>query len=678
MKAKVAFCLLVVCFAALTAKSQAGSFLNKIALDSSRWYQLNYTTGNLAKMFDGNPNSVAFTGWSKILGNYDAYYPLADGETMRLDSIRMYDKEGVFTSAPFTIYAIDSQWQRKEIARFNGATYNAWVGPYPARPSVIKLDTAISNIRFLLFNINGNNFPGEIEMYGSYTPGLQPTNFTRSFAPLKNMSGINGFEWDFEDAVKPRVINETKMTAMKSFGGFRHYMDWEKLEEVEGRYLFNPVARGGWNYDTIYTRCKQDGIEVLACLKTLPPWMINTWPEGQREWDNNPVRYGSSYTDPASYREMARVAFQYVARYGYNKNIDSSLVSVYSIPKWFMDPVNEKKIGLGLIKFIECDNERDKWWKGRKGYLTAREYAANLSAFYDGHKGTLGNNIGVKTADSTIQVVMAGTAATATDYVKGMVDWCREFRGYKPDGTINLCWDVINYHLYSNDESSSQATNSTRGAAPEKTNCTKVANNFLQLSHQYCYNMPVWITELGYDINQGSPLKAVATGNRTALQTQADWILRSSLLYSRLGLKKVFFYEVYDANIDAPYKFASMGFINKTDTSRKPAADFLYQTKKLFGNYNFVESLSADPAVDLYKFGEDEMYVLVVPDEVGRTVSYTLHLGEVGSAMVYTPQAGSIDMQVQVVATVNGELQLTVSETPQFVVPVTNSLFVKK
>ncbi len=664
--------LLFSVFACLAFVVSTNGNAQKIPIDTARWYQVNYTVGSLSPLFDGNINTVAFTGWSKILANYDAYYPLAYGESMTIDSIRMYDKEGVFVNTPLTIYAITNGWQRKKMAQFTGEKYNAWVGPYPSRPSVIKLDTPVTNIRYLLLNINNNDFPGEIEFYGSYSAGAGNTSYTPEHYPLKSMFGINGFEWDFEDAVKPRVINETKMNTMRSFGGLRHYMDWEKLEEVEGRFMFNPVARGGWNYDTIYRRCKEEGIEVVACLKTLPPFMIDTYPLNQRDWDNNPVKYGKDFTDPLSYREMAKVAFQHIARYGSNTLLDTSLVSVYSVPKWHMDPINEKRIGLGYIKYIECDNERDKWWKGRKGYLTGREYAANLSAFYDGHKNTMGPGVGVKNADSTVIVVMSGTASTSTDYVRAMVDWCKEFRGYNADGTVNLCWDVVNYHLYSNDQGSSQSSNSTRGAAPEKSNCTEAAKAFLQVAHQYCNDMPVWITELGYDINQGSPLKAIAIGNRSALLTQADWDLRSSLLYSRLGLQKVFFYQVYDEDVNAPWKFASSGFINKADTTRKPAADFLYQTRKLFGEFTFQQTIQSDPIVDRYEFNGQSMYALVVPDEIGRKQDYTLDLGTAFYAIIYTPQDGSNEMLHQTVNTIDGKITINVTETPCFVVPASS------
>jgi endoglucanase len=642
----------------------------KIPIDTLRWYQQNYTKGGLSQLFDGDLNTVASTGWSKILFNYDAYYPLLPGEEMTIDSIRFYDREGIFVNTPLTLSIITDKWERKPIATFTGLDYKVWVGPYPLRPKVFKLDTPATNIRFLVLNINNNDFPAEIELYGSYQPGTALSPAVKTYLPLKNMFGINGFEWNILDGTRSRFIDTAKMNAMKNFRGFRHYMDWEKLEETEGKFTFNPVARGGWNYDTMYQRCLEEGIEVLADLKTLPPWMIATYPDSLQAWDNNPVRYGKSFSEPSSYVEMGRVAFQFAARYGSNRNVDTSLVSVNSTPKWTGDYVNVKKIGLGLIKYIECDNERDKWWKGRKGYLTGREYAANLSAFYDGHKNTMGPGVGVKNADPNMQVVMSGTATTVTDYLRGMIDWCREFRGYKADGSINLCWDVINFHLYSTDNSSSQGGSSTRGSAPELANGAAVARKFVQVAHDYCNDMPVWITEVGYDINSGSVLRAIPIGNKTALQTQADWILRTALMYSREGLKKAFFYKVYDDDTTSSYNFASSGLIN-ADRTRKPAADFIFQANKLFGEYTYRETINSSPIVDRYSSYGGNMYALVVPDETGKTIPYTLHVGNTDSVVIYTPTAGSNDMSEQVVATPNGQLQITVTETPVFVVPKT-------
>jgi len=108
------------------------------------------------------------------------------------------------------------------------------------------------------------------------------------------------------------------------------------------------------------------------------------------------VVYGADKTKPASYIDQAKLAFQFAARYGSNKTVNPALLSVNSKTRWTGDPANTIRIGLDLVKYMECNNEPDRWWKGREAYQTGREYAANLSAFYDGHLNTMGLGVGVK------------------------------------------------------------------------------------------------------------------------------------------------------------------------------------------------------------------------------------------------------------------------------------------
>ncbi|RRB01246.1 carbohydrate-binding protein [Larkinella rosea] len=643
----------------------------KITIDPKRWYQLNNITYGMDGLFDGVTNVVVNTGYGKILENFDAYYPLQAGEQMTLKGVKFYDGEGVMSDKPMTLSVITDQWQRIPIATFTGQEYNNWVGPDPNRQASgdakFLLNTTITNARYLVINAWWG-YPTEIELYGSYTPPTNPvTPAPLKSIKLKDVMHVNAFEWDVEDA-QTSLVDESKMTALKTFSGIRHYMDWEKLESTEGGYTFNPTHSGSWNYDLLYERLKAEGVEVLACLKTIPPWMQATYPAGDRDSENVPVRFGKDFSDPLSYIEQAKVAFQYIGRYGYNPNVNPALMKVNTAQRWNGDPINTVKIGLGYIKYIECDNERDKWWKGRKGYQTAYEYAANLSAFYDGHKNTMGPAVGVKNADPNVKVVMGGLAGATTgaDYVRAMVEWCRQNRGYKADGSVNLCWDVINYHLYSDNANSLQSGTSTRGAAPEVAITAEVAKGYVQMAHQYVKDMPVWMSEAGYDVNQGSPLKAIAIGSKTVLQTQADWILRTSLLYARAGVEKVFLYQVYDDYALSPGQFASMGLIN-TDKTRKPAGDFIYQTKKAFGDFVFKQTLSTNPIVDRYELNGKSAYMLVVPDEVGRTAAYTLDLGTATQAKIYTPKAGSNAMDMQLVNTTQGKIAITVTETPVFV-----------
>ena len=403
-----------------------------------------------------------------------------------------------------------------------------------------------------------------------------------------------------------------------------------------------------------------NGVEVLACLKTIPDWMQESYPKDKRGDEDVPMRYGRDPASPASYIEQARVAFQYAARYGYNKKVDQHLMSV--------GPYNRLRVGMGVIRYIECDNERDKWWKGRQAYQTGREYAANLSAFYDGDKGKLGPGVGVKTADSGMKVVMSGLAAPNTDFVEGIIDWSKEHRGTKADGSADLPFDVINYHYYCNDADYDPNKKQTSGRAPELTGAAKTAAKFLEMAHRDAGDMPVWVTETGYDISQESAQKASKINDKTGRETQADWILRTSLLYARCGIQKVFFYELVDDNPGSVANFATCGLINIVDRTRRPSADYLYQTNKLFGAYTYAETINKDPIVDRYVNNGKSMYVLTVPDQKGRTANYTLDLGNnTGTAYVYIPKAGTDNMEAVKRPTTNGKVEITVTETPVFV-----------
>jgi hypothetical protein len=487
---------------------------------------------------------------------------------------------------------------------------------------------------------------------------------------LNSQLGINAFEWDFlQDPVFPAdgsKIYEPKLNLMKSFSQFRHYLDWEKLEYTPGNYTFNQTRSGGWNLDVIYERCKKEGIEPLVCIKTIPNWLYKSYPVSEQNSENVPLKYPADRLQPASYIEMAKVGFQFAARYGSNRNIDSSLISIDTSRRWRDDIVNQKKIGLNNVKYIECNNEPDKWWKGKPAEQSPEEYAANLSAFYDGHMGKLGKNVGVKTADPKIMVVMGGLATPKVEYVKAMVEWCRKNRGLKADGSVNLCFDIINYHLYANnnDKWYVKLFKKHRGNSPENSNIAQVANEFVNYARSINNNMEVWNTESGYDIDLSSPQKAIAIKEKSALITQADWTLRSSLLYARHGINRSFYYLLTDLNPTVG-RFASSGFVD--GDKRRPVADYFYQVKNLMGNYHYETTINKDPFVDVYALGDKKMYVLAVPDEVGREEEFTLNVFGATKADIFTLKPGNDQMDVKRVNIVNGEIKLTVTETPIFV-----------
>ena len=47
---------------------------------------------------------------------------------------------------------------------------------------------------------------------------------------FKNMLGVNAFEWDFLSPKDASILATDKMDIIESFGGVRHYLDWQKIE----------------------------------------------------------------------------------------------------------------------------------------------------------------------------------------------------------------------------------------------------------------------------------------------------------------------------------------------------------------------------------------------------------------------------------------------------------------
>ena len=643
----------------------------KIPIEAKRWYTLNYAPKGIGALFNGITTEPIATGFSLFNKRYDCVYPINKGENIAIHQIKMYDGAGMYNREPMYMYGIKTNGTKILMATFTGSAYNQWVGPYPYRQNNINyftLDTAVTNIQYIVINCFQNDVPTEVEFFGRY-------NFTDStvlsnnlvMSKMGNAVGINGFEWDFVNpTINSRLIDERKYAAIKNFTGFRHYLDWYRLEDFEGKYTFNPCHWGGWDYDMTYERCKRDSIEVLVCLKNIPRWMKETYPLALRADDNVPVKYGQDINEPASYIELGRVAFQFTARYGRNTQVPLALLKVNTTPRWPGDPANTTKVGLNYVKYIECGNELDKWWRGAVGYMNPYQMAAMLSTFYDGHKGTLGNNVGIKTADSTMQVVIGGLAFNNPSYVRGMLEWCRQNRGYKSNGDVNICWDIINYHHFSNNALTTSNGISTRGAAPEITDAESIAKDFLFFSKKFLNDMPIWITELGYDLNQASSLKAIPIGNKTAMQTQADWILRSALFYMSEGINRLFFYEIKDFNSESEVKFSSMGLVD-TNFKRRPALDYLYQTNQLMGNYIFTKKIQQLPIVNEYTLGAKKMYAVWVPDEKGTQLPVTLTFTNADSAIIHTPTIGENKMTATTIPVVNNQVTIMATETPLFI-----------
>ncbi|MBC7774063.1 MAG: hypothetical protein H7246_01390 [Phycisphaerae bacterium] len=129
----------------------------------------------------------------------------------------------------------------------------------------------------------------------------------------------------------------------------------------------------------------------------------------------------------------------------------------------FFDPyvTTGESYALGLLSHIEITNEPDKnWWGGapqtydeqdnqyqhNPWFYKPEQYAALLSAAYDGHASQNSPLLGIKNIAPKMRVVAGGLSDFRGLYYEKMFNWCVSNRA---NATKKLPFDVLNVHHYS-------------------------------------------------------------------------------------------------------------------------------------------------------------------------------------------------------------------------------------
>ncbi|WP_169788187.1 carbohydrate-binding protein [Rufibacter tibetensis] len=669
---------------ALKNGNEANRVTGVVPLDKYDVYNLNNTM-YLDALVDGTTNHAEY-GYGMLLDVAETYFDVRDYH-VKLSQLRIANHS-------YGDYGVDAEWyyvpkgkfpkDRVLLGKHRGRPFNGYSN-FPEVPLAEGIEIS------WIIRKGPTYLPKEVSIVGSYIPKPAKVYEAREKKPFENQLGINSFVWDFTNGDAQNYVVPAKLEVAKTFkGGFRFYMDATTFEANREVYTFNPTSAGWWNYDLLFSTLKENNLPALACVRGQSIPMLRSYPSGERDMEKVPVYYGSNYEDPASYKDNAQLGFQTAARYGTGLNADGSDRSAYLLSKVKVQTtkftnsegenfscINDVKVGLGTLTYVQHDNERDKWWKGRQGYQTGREYAANMSAFYDGHKGALGPGVGVKDADPNMKVVTTGIALANTYYYQGMLDWCREHRGYKKDRNGNILLDkngaaiidfpadVIAFHNYLNN--GGQQHSGSRGVAPEIGKIEEISGRFVKFVKEKLPGVELWQTEAGYDTRSTSSQAALAIGSKSQDITQADWNLRISLINWKLGIDRTMYYMLYDTPLNTEWDlYTRSGFVNNDQTPRA-AADFFKQTGDLIGKFTYNRTLNTDPYIIEGVNGAEKVYACWIPDEVGRTATYQLDLGGAAYAYIYTPKAGSATMTMQKVPTAGGKVTINVTETPIFV-----------
>lgn len=364
--------------------------------------------------------------------------------------------------------------------------------------NISKTEAASPKGRYVSISYSMPETLWEMVIYGKQqgNPGPPPPPIPHRLSPLmSDFIGINSF------VVEP-------LARQKVAGWIREYHDWQWDEGAtdpgypHAQVKFSPDY-SGFQSDPFYKSRAAAGIKTHICLEGRPLCQFGGSTPNQTlaKWkavDNNADIGTAKTLEPESYSQLAAYAYQIAARYGETKLSDNKLT---------LGAEQAHISGQGWLSGIEVRNEANGNWNGREAFMTPVEAAAQLSACYDGHEGTIGITeglLGAKVADPKMTVSMGGLSGATTvalDYVRVMRLWAQKNR---KDGKFPA--DALNFHFYCNDDQV------TKGASPEECGFEDVATNLTKWRDENEPTLQVWLSEFGYDTSEHSPNLAPAYG----------------------------------------------------------------------------------------------------------------------------------------------------------------------
>lgn len=495
--------------------------------------------------------------WNKIVSNQ----PNASTRHLRIKlktfGLNDYPKRGNFG---------------KELALYGSPANSSLPEPIPAPQYLIPspyMEDFIGTNSFLDAPVNDRYILSNST--SSQNPGVVPGGGGEVFPVVRSYSMHQWFEGNYLEgqdlAAYPGNAIEFEMGNGWNYDYYLFYLNTESSQKTD--LPFKVYS------DIVYTpmHLLQPAIKSKVGL----PIKSFDWNFGE----SKPIEAGSTtllFSDnPAHFKSSAKFYFNLAARYGSNLNVSNSLVKIRSNQ-------NMKK-GLSYLKTVELMNEPDAWWHlykpaidvdhdgqsdtGLLFYWHPYEYAAYLSAGYDGDEGRLGGGHGVKTADANMQVSHAGLAFAQMDYPLLVQMWSEQKRSDK-----KAPFDILNFHYYSNSNGFQGGSNQV-GVTPEEDHMYEKMKKLVDLRNRFFPRKPLWITEFGYDAGREgmnvSPQGVPVIPGFSREETQGTWLIRSYLALAAAGVDQACQYMLRDTIPEGP--------------NGDPYASGLYATSGVIGNY---------------------------------------------------------------------------------------------
>lgn len=258
--------------------------------------------------------------------------------------------------------------------------------------------------------------------------------------------------------------------------------------------------------------------------------------------DGTQVKFGSAIHDndfkpcfwnadsylPESYREYAKYMYIITAMFG-NGTIDPTTLPLDTVAEYtHVQPV---VANLNLVNTIEPWNEQNKDWQSFYGYWHPYQYAAMISAVYDGNGNTMGSGVGIKNADPNMKVSSAGLIGIDKSYYEAINEWSKYNRTDQ-----KLPFDIINMHHYCNDGSGQ--FQSTTGIMPEGKNNDffNKLQDVMLWKRTFHPTLSFIISEIGYDTNTPSSQVAPTFAGYDNENSQGILLIRTWLIAAAAGI----------------------------------------------------------------------------------------------------------------------------------------------
>ena len=432
----------------------------------------------------------------------------------------------------------------------------------------------------------------------------------------------------------------------------REYHNWSHYETANDYFKWDDFTKepGGmdWPYHTKFMeKCNQLGVNVLIDVLGIPKWI------GEEKHIPNSSGDGSKAED---YMEKLEFIGQLVARYG-SKKIDPSLLKTA-----------DKISGLNYITYFEDDNEPDYWWWEPR--WSADNYAKFCNAAHDGtgvHTSPEYPLLGIKSVDPDVKHVMAGLAEVDSVYLQKVLD--------NSEGKIPF--DAINMHMY--------CTDMTDAYSPENEifGYEKKFSAFLNWKERVLPNIPVWMTEFGWDTYKDEENRHSYT--YADFNQQANYLLRSYFIFLKMGFDKAFMFMDTDYNSEDTLQYSSSGYFDDNMKGHNKKPSFYYQVlaQNILGSSTFKKVVaygesSGNNEDYCFEFenktNADIIYVMWTREcnsgnDKGAKSEYQLDLGYIPeSAYLVFPK--NLDEKGETMkAKVDGAIvNLNLTETPQFLI----------